>query len=645
MLKLRWICLLATACFMLACLLLACSNDTNDVDAGLEDAGLEDAGLEDAGLDDAGGEDAGGDEAPACGTDRVREDLSIPTLDGYFLSAFVDRPAQADCPLPTILLQTPYNKESAWGIFFGEERPERPLFASPHYNYVVADWRGSYGSRDLPHPGDGPWMAQDSYDTVEWIAAQSWSDGQVGLWGVSALCGAQYRTAAGPVNNAQHPDFADEPPPHLRAMVPIMCPVRLSYQQYYPGGVLRHEYLSTLDVLGYGLRTIIENNPRKNWLWDLFDAGAPAAKMKVPALVISGWWDLLPAQTVAAFAELVADSDPTVRSQHRLLIGPWIHFAAGGAVNEGAARPLSEEEWLYMDSERLIDTNSLAFFDHHMRGQTNEVPNWAPVRYQHENEGWKTAPAWPPSEAQHSSLYLNDQGVLAETAPIGGSLAISYDPADPSPTLGGPTLAPYNCVNSDNPLLCSLTPDPEKLLIHGPTSQAEVMARDDQLTFLGPVLEQPLALLGSIRLQAEVATDGADMDLALRLVDIDEAGLPLLIGQGIARLSARQDDRNYVEVTPGQRESLSVKMLGDLAYTLPAGHRLGVILSGANWPLFARNPADGAVFMAEDTTDDTNETFSYGSPVSTVQLKGTGQTATHTIFLDGSTFLEFSTPQ
>ncbi len=86
-------------------------------------------------------------------------------------------------------------------------------------------------------------------------------------------------------------------------------------------------------------------------------------------------------------------------------------------------------------------------------------------------------------------------------------------------------------------------------------------------------------------------------------------------------------------------------MLGDLAYTLPAGHRLGVILSGANWPLFARNPGDGTVFMAEDTSDDTNETFNYGSPVSTVQLKGTGQTATHTIFLDGSTFLEFSTPR
>ena len=48
--------------------------------------------------------------------------------------------------------------------------------------------------------------------------------------------------------------------------------------------------------------------------------------------------------------------------------------------------------------------------------------------------------------------------------------------------------------------------------------------------------------------------------------------------------------------------------------------------------------------MGEDTTDDTNETFSYGSPVSTVQLKGAGQTATHTIFLDGSTYLEISTP-
>jgi predicted acyl esterase len=557
------------------------------------------------------------------------------------LAAFVDRSARADCRLPTILLQTPYNKEGAWSIFFQEERHLRPLFNSPHYNYVVVDWRGSFGSKDLPHPGEGPWMAQDSYDTVERIAAQSWSDGKVGTWGVSALCGAQYRTASGPISNAQHPDFNNEPPPHLTAMVPIMCAMRLSYDQAYPGGALRHDYVNALDVLGYGVRKIYENNPRKNFLWDLVDGSNPSGRMRVPALVISGWWDLFPELTVDAWRELVASSDPSVRSQHRLLIGPWIHFATGGSVGEGAFRPLTDAEKAYMDTERKIDSDSLAFFDYHLRGIDNEVASWAPVRYHHENLGWQTADQWPPAGGSTRTLYLDDQSGLVDTAPATGESILPYDPADPSPSLGGSTLAPYNCVADPNPMVCMLTPDENKLLPHGPLSQAALLDRSDQITFQTDVLTEPLTLLGEMRLQADIATSGADCDLAVRILDIDENGDPRLIGEGIQRLAARDDRRSYSEVTPGQRYSLTVEIQKDFAYSIPAGHRLGVMLSASNWPLYSRNPTDGAVFMRSDALPGTNETFSYGSPPTEVPLKGDGAAANVTVYLDGATRLEF----
>ncbi|MBW1806817.1 MAG: CocE/NonD family hydrolase [Deltaproteobacteria bacterium] len=529
------------------------AGDGNEMDSGNEDGGE---------IDDAGGLDAAdtaaGDEDFPCGTARVREELGIPTLDGYQLSAFLDRPAQIDCRLPTILLQTPYDKENAWNMFFGSDRVLRPLFNSPHYNYVVVDWRGSHASKDLPHPGDGAWMAQDSYDTVEWIAARTWSNGQIGTWGVSALCGAQYRTAAGPINNASHPDFRDEPPPHLIAMVPIMCAMRMGFDQTYPGGVLRHDWAMALDILGYGVRKLFEENPRKNLLWDLVDTSIPVTRMQVPALVISGWWDLMPKHTLAAFEELVSASDPTVRAQHRLLIGPWIHFACGGEIGEGAFRPLTEAERAYMDVDRKIDLDSLAFFDHHLRGIDNEVTSWAPIRYHHENAGWQTAPDWPPAGGQTRTLYLNDQARLVDNPPVSGSLLLPYDPADPSPSLGGSTLSPYNCVGDPNPLICMLTPSQDNLLLHGPLSQAELSARPDQITFQTEALSEPLVLLGGLRLHLDVSTDGADTDIVVRILDIDQAGDKRLIGDGIQRLSARDGQRSYSEVLPAVRYSMTV---------------------------------------------------------------------------------------
>ena len=140
-------------------------------------------------------------QAPDCAPYRF-EDVMIPMRDGNFLSAFVRRPMDEACRLPAILIQTPYNKENARTMWFDDPSGE-PLFESADYAFVVVDWRGFFGSAQAAVTGTQPY-GEDGYDTVEWIAAQSFSDGKVGTWGVSALCVQQYRTAV-------------EQPPHLAA--------------------------------------------------------------------------------------------------------------------------------------------------------------------------------------------------------------------------------------------------------------------------------------------------------------------------------------------------------------------------------------------------------------------------------------------
>ena len=167
------------------------------------------------------------------------------------------------------------------------------------------------------------------------------------------------------------------------------------------------------------------------------------------------------------------------------------------------------------------------------------------------------------------------------------------------------------------------------MLVHGPTSQAALASRSDQITFQTAPLGAPLTLLGSVRVFVDVATTGADGDVAVRLLDIDTSGDPLLIGEGIHRISARTSTRTPSPVVAGMRYSLEIELLADIARELPAGHRLGVMISATNWPLFGRNPNDGKVFYQGDTARSTPAT-----------LVGDGRAATHTLHLDGVTRIE-----
>lgn len=585
--------------------------------------------------------DSGAEVHLSCeGEDRVRDDLAVPTLDGHALSAFVDRPTGTPCPLPTILVQTPYNKEEAYESILGVDRSDRPLFASPHYNYVVVDWRGRFGSSGVPID-DGTWLAQDGYSTVEWIAEQPWSDGQVAMWGVSALCGQQYRTAIGPKPTSAHPDRNDGPPPSLQAMVPIMCPIRTDYERAYPGGVLRHEWASALDVLGFGLRTVYENNPRSNLLWTIAGGEDRIENIAVPALVVGGLWDVVPTATVEAFNELVGESDPSVRDQHRLLMGPWIHFATGGEINSGAARPLTDDERVFLDLGRRIDADTLAFFDHHLLGAENEASSWQAVRYFQSGEGWTGADSWPPADSETNSFYAAAGSALTTSRPTTASTAdIPYDADDPSPTIGGATLSPYNCMGSETPLICTLTPNPETILAHGPASQAQVVARADGVLFVTEPVSSPLPLTGNGTAYVDVSTTLEDADVAVRVVDVAPDGTPLLIGEGIARISSWADPSRRLPVAPGTRTSVEVPLNAPLGYTIAPGHQLGLILTGSNWPLYARNPGTGAVFHEDDVATGTKPEFTWGLPAQTIDLQSPGSSGTLTFHLDGATRLE-----
>mgnify|MGYP001022590340 CR=1 FL=1 len=503
--------------------------------------------------------DADGGELPDCAA-RLTEDVLIPVGDGASLAATVVRPVDPACRVPVVLVQTPYGRGNFLSEFLENPFTEHPLFHSPDYGVVVLDWRGFFGSSGAPPASLQRGYGEDGHDVVAWIADQPWSDGNVGTWGVSALCRVQYQTAV-------------KRPAALKAAVPIFCQQNYTYLETYPGGVVRREYLQFLgSYFGAG---VWEAHPTRDTWWTWAERLYPVADVAVPVLVVAGWFDLYNTGGIESWQALRQLGDPAARAEHRLLAGPWHHFASGGEST--GLRPLTEEELAWMDETREIERWSLRFFDRHLRGMTARGWDEAVVFRPAGEEAWETATEWPPGGTEEMTWTLSADGALVEGAGTSGDVTLAVSPFDPSPTVGGQTLL--------------------STYAHGPTWQDEVVAREDATVFVTSPLAAPLRLIGAARVELTASVPAVDGDVAVRLTDVTPDGRHLLITDGIARLSLPSPYAVRTLVTPGQAVPVTVELTNQIAWTLPAGHRLGLIVSGANYARFDVNPHDGAAFF------------------------------------------------
>jgi len=437
------------------------------------------------------------------------------------------------------------------------------------YAIVAVDWRGFHGSADAAVEGAD--YGEDGYDTVEWVAAQPWSDGKIGTWGVSAVGEQQYKTAA-------------NKPPHMTAAIPIFCNMNMKYEKFFPGGVPRRELF---DFIGpyYGMTEFLEEHPYCDGIWSYVENVYKARDIGIPVLVVAGWQDHNGTARLRVFDDLRAHGDPAARDEHKLLIGDWHHFAVG-CETEGMGREFTEQELEYVDVEHIVQEKSLAFFDYHLRGVDNEVAGWEFVHFIRAGESvWDSSGSWPIEPSVEMILYLEESGGLVPDAPAGGEIDFPYDPDDPSPTYGGQT------IRFD--------------LDHGPMNQSYVLVRDDAVLFESQPLDLPLRVQGAIRVDLAVKTTGVDTDFIIRLTDVDEEGEHLLIDEGARRLKLRDSLRYVSPVTAGERYDIEIPLINELAYTFAAGHKIGIIVSSSNSPRFDPNPNNGDDFYIDEESSIT----------------------------------------
>ncbi|MCP4442473.1 MAG: CocE/NonD family hydrolase [Aureispira sp.] len=507
---------------------------------------------------------------------------SIPMSDGKKLAVDIYKPNNCT-QCPTILIQTPYNR-----IYY---RWSLPLgigvdLDSSDYNFAIVDWRGFYGSAAAATAN--PDRGQDGYDAVQWIAAQSWSDGQIGTWGPSALGKIQYQTA-------------QKQPPNLVCGVPVVAGSQFDYHGYYPGGVYRTEYVEQLDALGYGLSTLLKANPFYNFTWQFLENQAYyPASIAVPMLMIGGWYDHAPVYMLDLFAGLQTSSPITVRNQHKIWIGPWVH-GGNGAANPGTA---TQGELTYPNAGGISDSIALAFFDYHLLGTSNNWNSTAPITYyQMGNNQWETTNTWPPANLSDQTWYLHSGGLLDTAQSTSGNASFSYDPADPSPTHGGTTL------RADQ--------------VQGPYDQRDsVEARSDHSIFSTSTLTDDLIVKGKIKIHLFISSDRLDTDIAVRLTDVYPDGRSMLLTDDIQRMRFRNgySTSDTASIVPGTVYPITIE-LADLAHTFLAGHQIRLIVTGSNYPKYDNNLNNGgAVLVGGDTLVATNTIYHNTSRPSRIVL-------------------------
>lgn len=530
------------------------------------------------------------------GAIRVDKNVEIPMRDGVILRADVWRPDD-DRAYPAVIERTPYQKERSVGHDF--LRPDQMALAG--YVVVTQDTRGRFAS-------DGAWEGfmwsyegPDSYDTVEWVAAQPWCDGNVGVWGVSYCGMVSWLTAM-------------EKPPHLRAIAPAMT-ADARFGPPAVGGVFMLELMlqwfvlqiatdvlpkqladgaadpSTIALITEAVRdpsVVTEYLPvRKSphlavdgcpvTIDELLDGdtGTPVTidldAVDVPVLQVTGYFDpFASVELHQALTSIDADTSPS----HRLVIGPWTHAIVlpqiQGEVNFG----LNAAGRLHAPAAHL------AFFDRHLKGAEADT---APVRYflMGANE-WRDAAAWPPPDASSRSWYLrsdgdaNRDGGRLDTVPGGDDEPpdrYDYDPVDPVRTHGGRFVALGTSVA-------------------GPLDQRGIESRPDVLTYTSEPVEHAVDLVGPLVVRLHAATSAPDTDFVAKVTDVGPDGRSLLVGDGLLRASFREGFDERRPVPPGVPQEYAI-FCGHTAWRLSPGHRLRVDVASSHFPAFDRNMNTG----------------------------------------------------
>ena len=532
-------------------------------------------------------------------------DIRVEMRDGVGLLTDVYLP-EGDGPFPVVLSRVPYGTKTDY-IF---QPAVGEYFASRGFAYVSQNVRGRFGSEGLFTAYMGGKEEPDAYDTVDWIVAQEWSNGNVGVMGESYY-GYTTLMAAASGHAA------------IKAISPANITLAREKQTLDGAFPLQASGLWTLDMddaengeyqdtsqidltslplitMGerYGLRDVLWRNRVTGYSADPHGGNASAAdyyrRIEVPTLHFGGWYDSFTRGTIALWNGIRATSDSEItRDRQWMVLGPWDHDGMSIHIsgqlpptNIGRREIGSAATTTY--GETLVE-----FFNFFLKGEDNGFGDRKRVHYFNIGDNqWRDSDSWPPAGVDKRALYLRSDGSLSVDPPQGdGNTSFAYDP--------------------ENPVSITATTNVWGRAAGLPDRQV-LLARDDVVVFQTGALSDDLEITGPIVVELHAASSAPDTDFTAALVDVYPDGYSLLIQEGILRASFRQRDAEPSNIEPGEIYRFDVDLWAT-SYTVPAGHTLRLEISSSNFPRFTRNLNNGEAFGMSDVVNEATQTIHHSA--------------------------------
>ncbi|MER7398550.1 CocE/NonD family hydrolase [Streptomyces sp. NPDC000151] len=480
------------------------------------------------------------------------EDVRIPLPDGTQLYARVWRPYGTE-PVPALLEYLPY-RLSDWTAPRDAQR--HPYYAGHGYASVRVDVRGHGNSEGLPTDEYSETELADGVAVIEWLAAQPWCSGKVGMFGISW----------GGFNSLQ---LAARAPEALKAIVTV-CSAddRFDNDVHYMGGSLlavdmhawaatmlafvsrppdpaqvgegwRKQWTDRLEAVDPFIHTWLDHQSRDAY-WQHGSVCEDYSAIKAAVLAVGGWHD--PYRDTAL--RLVQHLDAPVRG----LIGPWSHQYPDRGLPPGPAIGFLQE--------------TLRWWDHWLKGEDRGVEDdpllrsWIseshpPATVYDELPGrWVADPAWPSPNVTPTAYTLPGDRPL----PVR------------SPQHTGVDAGRYFPFGNDADL---------------PPDQREEDGRS--VCFDLPELTERVEILGRPRVTLRLTSEVPRGQVIARVCDVAPDGSSTLVTRGVLNLLTRHGRDRAVEWTPGATEDVTFELNG-IGHAFPAGHRIRVALSSAYWP-------------------------------------------------------------
>ena len=578
---------------------------------------------------------------------RVIEDLGIVMPDGCRLSARLWLPVDAeDNPVPVILEHLPYRKRDGTIV---RDSLTHPWMAGQGYACLRTDMRGNGDSQGLMEDEYTLQEWQDACAVLEWAAAQSWSNGKAGMMGISwggfnALQVAALRppslkaiiTLCSTVDR-----FADDI--HFKGGCLLgenfgWAATMLAYSSRPPDPMLvgeddaRSLWMQRLEAMPFLAREWIDRQARDGF-WKHGSVCEDYSAIEAATLSIGGWHD----GYRNTISHLVSNLDAPVKG----IVGPWIHKYPHFAAPKPAIDFLGEAKRWWDRWLKDIDTG--VENDPAMRLWL--MDSVKPERWLPERPGrWIAETDWPSKDIEARVLHLgrlqdlngaqtptsgkpanlpppltpplkgegDGRGLVGHEADEQHLLAATQAASSPSPSplrggvRGGGVLisewtgaknAPSFAIPVCSPQDCGAAGGEYFPFAYGPELPDDQSADDARsVCFDGETLAEPLDIVGAPTLAITAASDKPRAQLAVRLCDLRPDGTSALITMGVLNLTHRNGSENPQPLVEGETFSATVT-LDQIAYRVPAGHRLRIAVSTTYWPFIWPSPQAATVTL------------------------------------------------